>query len=526
MKKILLIAVIALLSTVVILPNYFLKITSFYQDNYDYPLTGWIMAHNAATWKTGQVIEPKKYFQSNQFYPQKLTLAYSEHLFIPSLIFAPIFSITDNLIVATNITTLMTFILTFISCYFSFRLIIKDEASCLVGALIFTFNPLTLAHFPGHLQLLNRYFLPPFFVFMWRFFQNPTIRNSVMMFLFLTLNIFTCMYFAIFSSVILLIIFSAVIIYKLLSRDLYIVNKLIKSLIAALPFIIISILYFYPYLEVYRAESAIRSLQESINNSASLSDWLNFGNLFKNYYSFPEKVVYLNILPFVLFLVGMRYFLHNFKLFAAILFLSFVFSLGPNQDGIILPYYFFYKILPFLGAIRAPSRYQFIFYVPFALFAAQGFLLLKSRFKLRHNILLILFCLLLLIENVQLTSFDDTSLVHREITYLKKNSWSTFYKLQNKVTLHLPTYAFEDIGKDARYLIWSSYSQEITLNGYSGYYPPNQKKLLKDISSEKLKKINVDYVIFHKKFYASKSPAIIENLNIVYEDENVVIYKI
>src|SRR3989338_374374 len=82
------------------LPN----LNTLYADLGDYPLVGWILAYNVDSILSGRIFDQLSYFNASQFYPWPYSLAYSEHMFIPSLIFLPIYLLSNTLFLASIIT--------------------------------------------------------------------------------------------------------------------------------------------------------------------------------------------------------------------------------------------------------------------------------------------------------------------------------------------------------------------------------------------------------------------------------------
>ena len=109
--------------------------------------------------------------------------------------------------------------------------------------------------------------------------------------------------------------------------------------------------------------------------------------------------------------------------FGILFLLSFVFTFGPffqgwNNPGstdIKLPYSYLYEYIPFFKGIRAPTRFQYIFYVPFSLFVAFGYLFLKEKVKNVNlmKVLFLCFMAILFIENF-----------NREILPTDHQSWA------------------------------------------------------------------------------------------------------
>jgi hypothetical protein len=218
-----------------------LKLPTFYSDESDYTLVGWILWYNQHSFTTGRIFSQIDYFNAFQFYPWPFSLAFSEHFFLPSLFFSPIYWISKQLVLSVNIYTFSTFILTFISSFYVFRNFLKNNSAALIAGIIFTFNPITAAHFPGHTHLLGKFFLPIIFLTAVSFFTKPSFKKACLLSGVFTLNALTSINFFIVSVPSLLLTALPFIMINLLNRNFAYFRQLFLSslgLLVCLPFLI------------------------------------------------------------------------------------------------------------------------------------------------------------------------------------------------------------------------------------------------------------------------------------------------
>lgn len=533
-------ALLGFLISVILLFPLFLNINSFYQDKGDYPTNGWFLWYNQYSITTGKIFNQKEYFNSTQFYPFPYSLAYSDHLFVPSLIFTPIFLLTQNLVFSVNAFVILTFILSFITSYILLFSLTKNKYSSIIGATIYTFNPITFAHFPGHLQLMNKYILPLVILFAINFCKKPNLKNGLLFFLFFTLNALTAVYFFVFSTIAVVIIFLTFIFSNnksfLKLNFQYLINLFKYSLLGII-FLPILMYFYMPYLDFSKKEGVYRSLSDTILYSAGFSDWifqnqdsLLYGKVVKYFekyrvsnemseLNYSEHTLSVNLIPLFLLILGLIYYIRNrnkeiFKekntmllSFTFLLFATFLLSFGPifslGNFQIILPYYFLYENTDFFKSVRAPSRIQFIFYLPFIVFVSLGLNYLFAYISKNKKIYVFLFILLLIIlENIHIRSFEEISKVMTDYKYIQT---PIFSYLQNKVIFHIPSYS-NDYTKEAKYLNWNTLTRGKILSGYSGYFPADSAMLLNNLQAEvneksidTLKALEVDYILIHKK---------------------------
>lgn len=509
------------------------RINSFYADELDHGLAGWILWYNQHAFVSGKIFDHQAYFDSNQFYPFPQTLAYSDHLFIPSLIFAPIYWLSNGLIFSVNYYLVLTFVFTFISSFYCLNFFVRQKLASLVGAFVFTFNPLTFSHL-GHLQLMGKFFIPPLFLFAFLYIKNPTIKNSFFFFLFFTLNALSAFYFQVFSLILIPIFWMPFLITQILRKNVKYFLSLRTSFIG-LAFLPLLLYFNLPYLKVSSLEGAYRTLGEISFYSARGIDWISsletnfiYGNFVRSLYPFrepkdpssffnySEHTLFINIVPIVLAMIGIFSMRKNVTYFSLclLLFFSAVFTFGPYfydwsgkkviGTSLYLP---IYQSSVLFTSIRVVSRFQFIFYLPLSILVAFG----ASRFlKLSNRFSLLIFAILgffLLLENINITNFDSQSPTLNYINLKKEGKFVLVDLLSGKNTIHFPLYL--DV-RNVKYLNWSTQTVENIFNGYSGYVTTDWVSLagkIKKLDQSSLFKIyllGIDYLIIHNDLLSQK----------------------
>lgn len=551
LKFVLLLFLIGVVLTAAFTWPYITKLTTFYYDRGDYQLTGGALAYNEFSIRTGKIFNRDTYFNGYQFYPQAFSLVYSDLRLVPSLIYSPIYWLTNNFVLSVNLTTFSTFIITFMSSFYSFWFFTRHKLASLIGAIIFTFNPLTFSRFPEHFELLNKYFIPLVFLFAYRFFTSPTIKNAFFLGLFFTLNAFSAVYFQIFTMVTLPIFLLPILGYKIYRQEFSQLLKVFRLLPVLLIFIPVFWYFDNPYLRFSELEGSKRSLEENSFYSARLIDYISstpsnwfYGSFVKSIeafrapqvknsaygaFNYQEHTLFLNIIPLLLLV----FFLVKFKgqikkvsiekklqfwSFLTLLLVTFSFTLGPFFQGwngedsnFPLPFYYLYQHLSLFQGIRAPTRISFIFYFPFALFITWGLSYLLQgikKEKLRYLIFSLIIALLW-VENFtpepMERSYQLNSPILKQVEKLQASGNKLSF-LENKRTLHVPLIydQFNDV--ESVYLNWAALTREIIINGNRGSYLSSEqamfiKQLEENIDENTLRKLyalGVDYIIFHK----------------------------
>jgi hypothetical protein len=197
------IVLVGIFFTAIVTYPFILNLSSYYYDYGDYALCNWILWYSQHAVITGNFFNLDSYFSTNQFFPFPYVLAYSENLFVPSLMYGVLLSLIPNFVTSMNVFLFSTFVLSFVSSYFCINYFVKKPAAALIGALVFTFNPVTFAHFPGHVHLQNKLFLFPLFLSCYLFFVSPNLKKGFLLSLLFTLNFLTSLHFGAFSVLLL-----------------------------------------------------------------------------------------------------------------------------------------------------------------------------------------------------------------------------------------------------------------------------------------------------------------------------------
>jgi hypothetical protein len=100
-----------------------------------------------------------RYWHGNIFYPEPLTLAYSEHFTAQMLQSLPLLAVTDNVVLAYNLLFLSTFVLCGLGVFLLVRDLTGRPLAALVAGLAFAFAPYRVDQFP-HLQILSAQWMP------------------------------------------------------------------------------------------------------------------------------------------------------------------------------------------------------------------------------------------------------------------------------------------------------------------------------------------------------------------------------
>lgn len=537
MKKFLYLFFVSIFLTTIFTWPFATKLFSFNKDYGDWTFGSVTMWYHQYSLWTGRIFNHQQYFNGFLSFPHPNTLAYSDLMFIPSFVFAPFYFLTSDLGIASNFTAFLAFAFSIISAYLCINYFVKNKYASLIGALIFTFNPLAFSRFPLHLDLTAKYFLPPLFLFCYLYFKKPSLKNAFFFGLFFTLNGLSVNYFLITTTVFLPILFLPFLIANLYKKNFSYFVKLIKYGLICLIFLPILWYFFEPSLALSKKEGITWRIEQNVYFSARLIDYVSsspknflYGNFVKSidplrtpknekgfFSDYQEHSLFLNLLPIFLFIFGIIFLIKSkrpkylFVYLLISLFVSFILTLGPyflgwngDQGTLKLPYYYLFQILPFFRGMRVPSRIEYIFYLPFSLITSFGAFYFLNKFKKFKVPLFIIFILILFAENFTPLDYNQKSTI---LPLLKKiDSAYELAFLKDKGTLHLPVNFPEDWGKESAYLTWLTQTGEKIANGNGGYIPEDEIDFLTKIKKSSLdenilkeiRAFGTDYLIIHK----------------------------
>jgi hypothetical protein len=125
-------------------------------------LNAWILAWDAdhiLRFLTGDIDAIRNFWNANIFYPEPLTLAYSEHLFAQAVQILPVYALTGNVILSYNLLFLSTFALSGLGVFLFVREITGSARAGFVAGLIYAFAPYRVPQF-SHLQVISSQWMP------------------------------------------------------------------------------------------------------------------------------------------------------------------------------------------------------------------------------------------------------------------------------------------------------------------------------------------------------------------------------
>lgn len=471
-------------------------------DPVDPLLNAWILA-----WEHQALLHfPNEFLDANIFYPHKGTLLYSETLLVPSLLLFPVMLVTANAIACHNLLVLFGFAFTGTSGYLLGRWLFRNAWSAWALGGVLAFNTYTLSNI-GQAQLLHLEWLPLALLYLGRLLRQPTLRDALLMAIFLAAQFYTAVYYGIYSFVIV----GAVGGIAWLLTSYPGMKARMSALMLLAGGIVFAILLCWPMASRYYRLSQVygyaRTIEDAWPFSASLEMWttalpnnLIYGRFLGaelpklGYYPvdslFPGFVLLLAAsLGLFLWLarsvinypgpsraVGSRFV--PFLLLASIVAL-FVLSLGPYPQWVTLqpnfeirlPYIWLHEWVPGFQALRAPGRFAYPFW--FGLAIAVAYLVHQLKGQTARVVLLALL-------GVETLAISPWTLSTPELTEDQRAAYQWLGEQPRSAYVEYPIYVF---GEEEAALRWlesqfnSLYHWHSSPVGYSGFFPPRHLEL-------------------------------------------------
>ena len=516
----------------------------------DTDLFMWILAWDAHALATS----PLQIFNANIYYPQALTLAYSENLIGSSLIAAPVLWMTGNPVLAMNLVALVSCVLNAMGAVSLARRLGITTTGATLSGLIYAFAP------PLFLRLdqLHLVALPwmPFALGRFHSYLDRGRRRDLWLtILFFVLQALTSGHGAVFAAVSLGIVFvwrlswGARIDFLRLGRDIGWQGILIATPLMA---------SIVPYVNVQREMGLRRTLEDwavpassflaspSHAQVALLSLFLPDARINETAgaYLFP------GVLPIVLaalaFLLprplessagsaSLRTRLADPRVcYAAITLLALWLAAGPPIG--LWPFVYW---LPGLNFIRAPSRFVLLAVLGLAMLAGFGFDRLSSRVSGSRGLAVAVAVLLL----AEFAAFPLGTEPYR-LDIPPADRWLATQPAPF-VVAELPLADSRDINRRERrqtlFMLHSTAHWQKTVHGYSGVRPALHSELYQlllgfpdDRSVSSLENLGVTFVVVHRDLYAADEWAAVdarlhafaERLSLVHEDDSGRVYRL
>lgn len=212
-------------------------------------------------WTGGQVLAflggdwsaLSRFWHGNIFHPERLTIAYSEHLFPQMLQALPVLGLTDNAVLAYNLLFLSTFVLSGLGTFLFVRELTKNPLAAFIAGLAFAFTPYRVSQL-SHLQVLSVQWMPLVLFAFRRYFETRRLTPLAWGSAALVVQNLSCGYYLLFFAPFV----GLYVIFEMATRGLLLQwQEWRRWIIAALIALACTFPFLRPYLEVREGTSAV-----------------------------------------------------------------------------------------------------------------------------------------------------------------------------------------------------------------------------------------------------------------------------
>ena len=511
---------------------------------------------------------PLNLFNATIFYPNRYTLAYSDHEFMSSLIALPVLALTHNGVLGFNFVIFMSFIISALGAYLLVWHLARDRYAAFAAGIIFGFSLYKLAHIT-HMQLLSTGFMPLAFLCLHLYTEK---KKPVYAFLFSvsTIALFWTVWsygfflaFAVLLYLAVLVVFerrriAAVLRRRALPWERKAAYRWFAFLLAA--FLLTGLVlapFILPYLKARKLNPNFqRDISEVYTYSADVADFFvappqslvwgaATGALRPDPYTRgngAERSLFAGLLPLLLSVVGVVYLAgrgrsKRFVLWfyvvllvaAGVMCLGVTFYFFGRQVGIPLPYKLLYRYFPGYKAIRTPTRMFVLVLLSLSVLGGFGVKWLREKLDGRLDrvaaaALMALLIVLMLVE-VMPTGIEMKRIETRAEFPAVFRWLATRPGDAPTAILPLPPYdpdsptGMDDlafVGMEPQRDYYNTVNWKKMINGYSGYIPVSYRDAVKaerDFPSDEalrfLRRMKVRYVVLEGPRY---TPAALKSI--------------
>ncbi len=273
-------------------------------------LNCWILQWGADHWMRvlgGDVGALRGYFNANIFYPEPLTLAYSEHLTAQVMQILPVYGLTHNIVLSYNLLFLSTFVLSGLGAFLLVRALTGSARAAFVAGLLYAFAPYRTGQF-SHVQVLSSQWMPFALYFFHRYFDRRSSWALAGAALALVLQNWSCLYYLLYFTPFAV----AYVLYEMAGRGLWRSARTWAGLAAAAAAVAgASVPFLLPYLALRGHGFGPRSMDEVARFSADVYSYLtahvaqSFWGALAHAFPKPEGELFPAVVPVVLAIVAL-----------------------------------------------------------------------------------------------------------------------------------------------------------------------------------------------------------------------------
>lgn len=425
-------------------------------DNDDWMQNTWTLAWEAHILPR----RPLQLFDGTIFHPERNTIAYSEHMFVQSVMGAPLFWADVSPVLIHNLLTIAGFALSGWAMYLLLTRWTGSWWAGLVGGLLYAFNAHTLTRF-AHLQALHVEFFPLMLYAADRLIVERTRAMAILTGIAFVLQALCSNYYLMFSAFTLMAValIRAPEWWPHRHMRLHWLRVWAIAAVGVVPFL-------WPYYEVHREHGLERSIAEVANYSAGWRDYLaTGGRLHYGWWSEQffagRTALFPGVTALVLAAAGAWTHRRDARVRAVLAFgaIGIVMSFGAALPG----YAFMHAYVPLIAGMRNAARWGWLMLASIAVLAGFGALGARGA---KGKVLVLGAMVLVTLEAwrapVGFTRFEGLPRIYDRIA-----------QEPGVVLAEFPLYSGDRVSENGPYVLANTRYLRPLVNGYSGFQPPS-----------------------------------------------------
>lgn len=226
--------------------------------------------------------DPRPLFSPNIFYPEPLTLTYSDSTLLPSLMGFPLLAAGLHPVVVYNLLFISGFVLSGWAMYLLVARLTASPRAAFVSALLFAFYPFRFDHY-SHFELQMTMWMPLGLLALHRFLERGRARWAAAAALCVVAQLYSSMYFAVFFCLYLVPVVGVL----WLAQRLPLTRLWRGALAGALIVALLALPLIRPYAQA-QSRKGDRGVAEVTAFSATLEDYVSPN---------PRSLTYSGVLP-------------------------------------------------------------------------------------------------------------------------------------------------------------------------------------------------------------------------------------
>lgn len=432
-------------------------------DNDDAALNTWIVAWTAHILP----LAPWRLFEAPIFYPEPHTLAYADHMFVPSVLGAPLLWAGVAPVLVHNLLILAGLGLSGFAMCLVMTGWTGSRGAGVIAGMLYGFNAHVLMRFP-HLQAQHAEFFPVMLYAMDRVLVRNAPRDRWLLAAAFTLQSLCSNYFLVFS-IFALVIAAAVRGNEWVPRER---RPVLASLgLAGVAATLAVAPFLWPYYQVRSEQGLVRSLEEVTRYSARWQDYLATGarvhyDWWSHAFVNGNAALFPGVIGVALAAVavgsGLAWREPRARMAAAFGFVGVCFSFGPAFPG----YAFLHTHLPLLTSMRAAARWGWLGLAAISILGGFGAAVIARQDRLAawRRPLLAVLALLVTVEALRapvgFTYFPGLPAIYDRLAAASP-----------AVVAEFPFYSGPRANGNGPYVLGNTRYFAPLLNGYSGFEP-------------------------------------------------------